>query len=340
MAKTLKPEKGFYQVLWVEDDQDVIKTFSMAAEARKIQLTALNCWDDANNELESDYNRWDAIILDAKCKHYRDSEDDAVVFLAAAQCDISRLAEKNKRIIPWYIFSGGDENEISRSILEKRELWDADWPKKYYSKAKDKDKLLDNILKQVEFRTRYVVLAKYKDVFDAVDYCKFDKEVREILLKKLLIPLCSNEDSERDFKHIRIVLEDIFNSMVQNKLLPKWGRRVNLTYSSWVLSGWRKDKKGNYRVVDIEGGKKIMPKKRILPDILSFQISKMVQSIPTDHHGKNDIDAPNLKEYKESVSEKPYLLDAYTLILCDLILWYRKFLLNYDDSECFWEVID
>lgn len=340
MEKIPKPEKGFYQVLWVEDDQEVIKNFSMAAEKKNIQLTALNCWNDANIALASNYNRWDAIILDAKCKHYPDSEDDAVVFLAEAQSAISRLAEKNKRIIPWYIFSGGDENEISRSILEKREQWDADWPKKYYSKATDKDKLLDNILNQVKSRTRYVVLAKYKDVFDAVDYCKFDKEVKEIFLERLLIPLCSNEDSERDFKDIRIILDDIFNSMVQNKLLPNWGRKVNLTYSSWVLSGPRKDKNGNCRVIHIEGGKKIMPKKRILPDILSFQISKMVQSIPTDHHGNNDIDAPNLKEHKESVSEKPYLLDAYTLILCDLILWYRKFLLNYDDSECFWEVID
>ena len=70
MEKIPKPEKGFYQVLWVEDDQEVIKNFSMAAEKKNIQLTALNCWNDANIALASNYNRWDAIILDAKCKHY------------------------------------------------------------------------------------------------------------------------------------------------------------------------------------------------------------------------------------------------------------------------------
>ena len=69
------------QVLWVEDDPLVTESFPLKAEDFDLELVPYCCWDDAKDALEKDYDRWSAIILDAMCKHHRDSADSAVVFL-------------------------------------------------------------------------------------------------------------------------------------------------------------------------------------------------------------------------------------------------------------------
>ena len=124
------------QVLWVEDDQDAVERGQMDAYSFGLQLEAFPCWDDAKKALDEEYDRWSAIILDAKCKYHADSSDNAVRFLGEALKDISILGEKKGRIIPWYVFTGGDEGEVSDSINDDRMIWDGDWTegkkKKYY----------------------------------------------------------------------------------------------------------------------------------------------------------------------------------------------------------------
>ena len=115
------------QVLWVEDDPKVTETYPLKAEILGLELLSYPCWDDAKVALETEYDRWSAIILDAKCKQHRDSADNAVRFLAEALKDISVLSEKNGHVIPWYVLTGGDESEVSDSINDERMQWDKDW---------------------------------------------------------------------------------------------------------------------------------------------------------------------------------------------------------------------
>ena len=97
------------QVLWVEEDPMVTESYPLKAESEGLELVPYSCWDDAKKALEEDYDRWSAIILDAKCKQHRDSADNAIKFLGEALKDISKLSEKKSRILPWYILTGGDE---------------------------------------------------------------------------------------------------------------------------------------------------------------------------------------------------------------------------------------
>lgn len=108
------------QVLWVEDDPVVIEQYPLKAENFDLQLVAYPCWDEAKVALENDFDRWSAIILDAKCKYHRDSEDNAVRFLGRALNDIALICEKRGRVIPWYVLTGGDAEEISDSINDDR----------------------------------------------------------------------------------------------------------------------------------------------------------------------------------------------------------------------------
>ena len=59
---------GLIQVLWIEDDPVVTNSYPAEAEQYDLQLVHFPCWDDAKVALESNFNRWEAIILDAKCK--------------------------------------------------------------------------------------------------------------------------------------------------------------------------------------------------------------------------------------------------------------------------------
>ena len=87
------------QVLWVEDDPDVTETYPVKAESFDLELVPFPCWDDAKVALENEYDRWSAIILDAKCKFHRDSADNAIVFLREALKDIAGQTARTRNII-------------------------------------------------------------------------------------------------------------------------------------------------------------------------------------------------------------------------------------------------
>ena len=157
------------QVLWVEDDPVVIEQYPLKAENFGLQLVAFPCWDEAKAALENDFDRWSAIILDAKCKYHRDSEDNAVVFLREALKDIAIICEKRGRVIPWYILTGGDTTEVSDSINDERMKWDFDWNKKYYSKNVDNEMLYKRIKAHARKSPRLQIQQMYEDVFDAIE---------------------------------------------------------------------------------------------------------------------------------------------------------------------------
>lgn len=219
------------KVLWVEDDRSIIEAYQNEAEGENLQLVDYHCWDDAKEALEKEYDRWSAIILDAKCKYHADSADNAVVFLREALKDISLMAEKKDRIIPWYVLSGGDESEISDSINDERLKWDEDWTKssnkKYYSKNTDRNFLYSRIKAHANKSHRIQIQEMYRPVFDAINECCIHDDAFNAL-EDLLIPIhFQDEISEKDYngryQNVRIIIEYIFRSMINWKILPDWG---------------------------------------------------------------------------------------------------------------------
>ena len=201
------------QVLWVEDDPVVTETFPLKAENFGLDLVPFPCWDDAKEALENDYDRWSAIILDAKCKHHKDSADSAVVFLREALKDISVLAVTKDRTIPWYVLTGGDTSEVSDSINDERLKWDKDWTdstnKKYYSKNTDTEMLYNRIQYHAQVSPRLQIQKMYRNVFEAIEECKIDDEAYNAL-EDLLVPIhfpgeIDASDYNDKFKKARVV---------------------------------------------------------------------------------------------------------------------------------------
>lgn len=332
------------QVLWVEDDSSIINQYKKDAYYANLELISYPCWDDAKEALEKEYDRWSAIILDAKCKHHRDSSDSAVVFLREALKDISVLAEKKQSVIPWYVLTGGDTSEVSDSINDERLEWDSDWTrssnKKYYSKNTDTEMLYDRIRAHARYSYCLQIHKLYRNVFEAIEECKIDDAAYNAL-EDLLLPIhfpdeIDAKDYNDKFQKARDVLEYIFRSMSSYGILPDWGRQVNLSASSHLLAG--KDFTKNDGSVIVKSNAVILPKE------LSRIMRAMVNIIPPFCHSDSGIeDNVRKKEYMTSVENSTFLLKSFALQFCDLILWYRNYLRGHSDKEenaRNWEVLD
>lgn len=133
--------------------------------------------------------------------------------------------------------------------------------------------------------------------------------------------------------------------MAAHGMLPDFGNKWNLQWSSCLLAGKNAEKKKNTENEDsitvvIESHGTVMP--MILCDI----VKHMVNTIPTDLHSTIEVDATktrDLKKHKEYVGDSTYLLKSYALQLCDLILWYRHYLKEHSDKEqnrLSWEILN
>ena len=325
------------QVLWVEDDPKVTKAYPLKAESFDLELVPYSCWDDAKAALENDFDRWSAIILDAKCKYHKDSEDNAVVFLREALKDISVTCKDKGRVIPWYVLTGGDTSEVSDSINDERMKWDSDWTKgenkKYYSKNVDNESLYRRIRYHAQKSPRIQIQEMYRNVFDAIEKCSIDDEGYNAL-EDLLVPIHFPDQIEANdyndkYAKARSVLEYIFRSMSVHGMLPDWGKQINLQWSSCLLSGMPATKiKDGKEIVVIES------KKQVLPPVLKKVMKEMVRIIPAFCHSDNKEENEIKKEeYLKDVDNSTFLLKSFTFQLCDLILWYRNYLQEHPDEE-------
>lgn len=322
------------QVLWVEDDPEVTERYPEKAESLGLQLEAYSCWDDAIVALENEFDRWSAIILDAKCKQHADSADNAVVFLGKALKDISVISERRGRIIPWYVLTGGDEGEVSDSIIDDRMKWDGDWTeskhKKYYSKNVDNEQLYRRIKYHAQKSPRFQIQKMYRNVFEAIEECGIDDEAYNAL-EELLIPIhffniIENKDYNDKYVKAREVLEYIFRSMAANGILPDWGQKVNFVWSSCILSGMPATRPNGDIVY--------YSKKRIVPEAMAKTIKAMVNVIPPFCHSEDDIqDGISRKDFLHRVDSSTNLLKSFTLQLCDVILCYRNYLRDHTNKE-------
>lgn len=352
--------ENFIQVLWVEDDPEITETYPLEAARYGIQLVPFSCWQDAEAALLSDFKRWSAIVLDAKCKYKKESQDNAAVFLTQALTSIASICTQQHRVLPWYVLSGGSDDELLDLIIDTREEWDGDWKKKYYSKNTDREILFHRIPYHAkispEMQIRNVF---YKDVFNAIRRANLGDDV-EIYMEDLLLPIHAYDMSSKDYNNrmtlVRKCIELLFHSMASYGLLPskKEGdvlklhdklvdRRggINITGCSKIIAG-------------VDHGFKdtiiIKSNKNILPNVLKDSIQRLVEIAGAFEHAENK-DASEEKqensrhtsEFLDCIGNAPYLLRSMANELCCIILWYDQYILDNDAPEINalnWEIVD
>lgn len=343
--------ENLIQVLWVEDDPQITISYPIEAAQYGIQLVPYSCWEDAEKALITDFKRWSAIVLDAKCKYKHDSHDNAAVFLTQAIHAIDTICANHHRILPWYVLSGGSEDELNDLIIDSREEWDGDWKlKKYYSKTTDRDLLFHRIPYHARVSPEMQIrLVYYPDVFKAIKRAQLDVDL-EIHMEELLLPIHQMSYSGKEYNDkmtkVRKCIELIFQSMAQHGLLPnkKQGEDyimhdiltdkrggINNTWCSMIIAG-----------LDIKKGENVIINsyRNILPNVLKDSIQRLIEISAAYEHSENKVateeqqkNSRQTSAFLEKIGNAPYLLRGMVMELCNIILWYAAYLDEHDDEE-------
>lgn len=346
-------DTNLIQVLWVEDDPDNIQFYPIEASRYGLELVPFCCWEEAEEALVSDFKRWSAIILDAKCKYKKGDHDNAQRFLVHALSSITKICAEQKRVIPWFVLSGGSEEELNDLIIDNREEWDGDWKeKKFYSKATDRDLLFHRIPYKAKLSPEMQIrLVYYPDVFKAIDRSGLDREVA-IYMEELLLPIHARNFSGKEYNNmmtnVRKCIELIFTSMAENGILPNKKKD-----GKYVLSDKLVDKRGSINTTWcslILSGKGIhFESTNILPNVLKDSFHRLIEIAASYEHIDNkNADEEQKKnsrqppEFLDSIGNPPYLLQSMALELCNIILWYANYHEEHDDEEINalnWEIL-
>ena len=338
------------QVLWVEDDPQNIQSYPIEASRYGLELVPFRCWEEAESALVSDFKRWSAIILDAKCKYKKEDHDNASRFLVHALSSITKICTERKRIIPWYILSGGSEEELNDLILDTREEWDGDWSaKKFYSKTTDRDMLFHRIPYKARVSPEMQIrLVYYPDVFKAIRRAELGDDM-EIKMEKLLLPIHtlghSGEEYNNLMTEVRKCIELLFDSMARNGVLPNQKRNDG----TYTLYDKLTDNRGARKLIwcsKILSGKEVkiddmmITSKKVLPNVIKDSFQRLIEIAGSYEHAENPdateeqkINSRQTQSFLESIGNAPYLLRSMVMELCTIILWYSNYLDEHDDEE-------
>lgn len=330
------------QVLWVEDDPKVTETYPIKAESFGLELVSFPCWDDAKVALETEYDRWAAIILDAKCKFHRDSADSAIVFLREALKDIAAISKDKRRVIPWYVLTGGAESEVSDSINDDRLQWDADWTelnhKKYYSKNVDNESLYERIKSHARKSTRIQIQELYRETFNSLS--SLGKEVCDdisVILEAMHFPEAHPNFTPRLFYNpMRKALEGVFRLAGKADIIPNdffAGGIVNLNQCFMFMIGRDAEKLG-YRYGAY--GEKIAP--RHIQDIMSLIINLgNSNSHSSESSHLTELNEEEIEEYDNHIialgGNSRLLIFSIALQLCEVTQWMNHYIKKHLDKE-------
>ncbi len=331
-----------FQVLWVENDPEILDSYPLEAEDYNLQLVPFSCWEDAEKALDKDYTRWDAIILDAKCQYKKDDVDNASRFLSNVLNRLQEFAHLYGRRINWYILSGQSEENISDLIPETRKLWDKDWSKGFYSKNVDREILFHRICIHARKKHEFIVRNDlYPRVFRAIEKSGLPNEVY-VWMEDLLLPIhFPNETADKDynnrFQDVRKILEHIFRSMIDNSIVPpifekkdsKKKDELNLSAISLFLANKLSGDK-LYEKYPVNTEKEVLP--RLLQEMVKNIIFATGSTVHTSRQSEQGA-VTVFSQYLPTVKNSTYMLKSYALGMCDLIIWYAKYLDEHPDKE-------
>lgn len=351
------------QVLWVENDPMITQAYPREADMLEgIEIVPFSCWEDAEEALEADYSRWDAILLDAKCCYRRGDADKATRFLTNVFRRIDTLAKTKKHTIPWYVLSGQGEDDI-HDLIPVDIDWDTDWARishrRFYSKngtvtigneeMLERHALYRRIKNQVIHNNPKLQIEydEYPDVFHALDRLGLECEVGFYLMP-LLEPIHFHGVNNVDYNHryvdLRKALEEMFRHMVGKGILPSGiiskgtKENVNLSWSSLFLGAEQPENPENLR--DNSEQKFWVKYERltdgpIIPKQLAYWLKSAIFQTGGAVHttsAEEEI-AINLDKYLPHVGGSPFMLRSLAMGLCDFILWYDRFLASHPDEE-------
>lgn len=312
-----------YNVLWIDDEYDKMTAFQQECEDfNGLHLEPFRTRKAGMEALEKDLDHWDAVLLDAKMFDESENEVANLTGLGKAKQRLDELSMK--RTIPYFISTGKPDLISDKNF---RSLFGD-----YYEKAKDDERLIEDMKKAIENSDKAQILNRYKDVFDALSSLEIRNEV-ESLLMGIFLPMHypakdPNFKPVLHFNPLRQVLEYVFRACHKVGLIPDQcmaGTNINLNQCSLYLAGKNATKAG----VKYDG-----PGARIIPEHIESFIRSVLEFGNTHSHTVelSEEDQTKIESIFRSKRSR-YIIFGLTMQICEVITWLAEFIGEHNDKE-------
>lgn len=291
-----------YQVLWIDDEPEKQDGFLESAFLNGLDINYYKTSKLGQEELISNVEQYDAVILDAMGYNKSEDEKAALTGLFNTIKVINSLSERKK--IPYFIFSGYIDQDAHASAREML----AD--EKIFLKSKDNKALFAAIKEEADMQIDTQIRHKYQRVFDVCTEKYIGENAGTDLLKLLLN--VDNSNTENQFNTLRKIVEDIFIAFNKFQLLPNEfiTPSVSLNESSKFLSG--KNHKGElFTEKEYHHNEETH-----IPEQVSAILWNIL-NITQDGSHRANIDA-HVKSLNTS-----YLFQSVLYQLLDVIVWFK-----------------
>jgi hypothetical protein len=272
--------------------------------------------------LEDNLENWQAVLLDAKMFDESENEQASLAGLGKAKAHLDRLSVK--KAIPYFISTG------------QPDLLDDDNFKalfgNYYTKAKDDEKLMADILQAILNAESSQIKAIYSNIFASSETLGISEYIDSIILD-ILLPLHYTEKQSsfkpiHHYNQLRQLVEYLFRACHKVGLIPDQcipNGIVNLNQCSIYLAGKNAEKAG------VRYGE---PGERVIPEYIEA-IIRSVLDFGNVHSHTVELDAEDTIKIENILrsSQSKYLIFGLTLQLCEAITWFAKYISEHDDKE-------
>lgn len=328
-----------YKVLWVDDDESIVKSTKLDAEEYNLELVHFTNWEEAEKSLTTHFKDYSAVILDANCKIHKDSVEEEE-FITAILPSLSRIYTAREQYIPWYILSAGTMSNfesVIRGAKYQHSEHEDEWGKMLYLKdavddsEQSSSRLFENIQRVAKDKSTNIVLFRHSDVFKYLGESRLiDNRAREHMLKMLATLYYPEED--RKFQYagnpLRQIIEYVFRAARKKGLLAEEcfdknghiilldacrymsGLTINCYEGRTIKYQTRWGCPGPYK--DGGGGDSIFP-----PDIAMI-VKNTLNYSSSDSHTDEETPFFIDKENKE-------LFFSYVMQIAHLIKWFGKY---------------
>ena len=327
------------KVMWLEEDIFISDSFIAKAKKHNLDIQCFTCWDDALVALSSNVKGWEAIILDPQCKLTRGDRPKPQRFIPQVLCDITTLGVQYNIVIPWYVFSNADPTSFEDLIIRDRAKFDADWERPYYRIGEDDIILINRIKLQTSSRERTKIRqGTQKEMFEKLSQLtSFGFSQEDVLtMEDIFISLYENKESSRcNFINLRIIIENLFKSMIRLNILPNEIKNIqgeiNTSSCCRLLSA---------KEITINDEQYYL-NEPFLDQVASNNLWNILTICHSSAHSRsiNPNKRKDLNSYLEIVGTQN-LLHACALMLSDIIIMYHnnlnKHLEDIVSGTCFW----
>ncbi len=300
------------KVLWLEDESEKMDAFFDLAYQENIQLTQVSTFKEFKDEILSNSKFYfDAIILDALGLIENMQEKPSLKALRVTIDFINQ--HKSQEVIPYFIFSGYLGNDDYNNVCEMLGY------ENVYYKTKDEKKLLKDIKKSFENNSDTQLKYRYSEVLElcSEDYLGQKNFSRFLILIRHIENMEKLSNTEDMLNPIRKIIERMFSCLAEKGIIPE----EIITNKGWIngSSLFLSQKHSDYEYLQ-----------EIVPPLIGENIHRLLNIIQDASHGDGELKL-KVDQYLKA-AQSDYLYRSCVYLLFDLLLWFKDFMSNNQDS--------